>query len=206
MGPARLWYSTVLFLLTLLITVPSQAQGPTEQIKETTDKILAIVSDPSLKSPDKKEEKIRRLRKVVDERFDWREMSRRTLARHWAERTEEEKEEFIRLFGELLERTYRDKVDSYSGEKVVFVGERVDGDYGAVKVKVVGQDQRDIPVLYRVKKKGNDWLVYDISIEGVSLINNYRSQFNNIIVRSSYDKLIKMLRAKVQGGEEKSEE
>ncbi|MBW1681642.1 MAG: ABC transporter substrate-binding protein, partial [Deltaproteobacteria bacterium] len=132
--------------------------------------------------------------------FDWEEMSRRTLARHWRKRTPAEKKEFIRLFGHLLERTYLDRVEGYSGEKVIYEGEAVDGDYGIVKVKIVTRKETEIPVKYRVKRKDGQWYVYDISIQGVSLINNYRRQFNSIIVGSSYKKLIKKLKAKVESG------
>ncbi len=123
-------------------------------------------------------------------------MARRSLARHWAQRTDEEKKEFIRLFGELLEQTYLDKVEGYSGEKVQYEGETIDGDYAVVKVKIITKKNVDIPVKYRLKKKGNDWLVYDISIEGVSLVNNYRTQFNSILSGSSYGELVKRLKAK----------
>jgi phospholipid transport system substrate-binding protein len=92
-----------------------------------------------------------------------------------------------------------DKVGGYSGEKVLYEGERVDGNYGIVKVKIVTKKETEIPVKYRVKKKGGEWLVYDISVQGVSLINNYRKQFNSIILRSSFNDLIKKLEAKVSG-------
>jgi len=187
------------FLLFLLISTsaPSMAGEATEQIKETSDKIIAILSDPALKKPEKAQERERLLRATVDKRFDWEEMSRRTLARHWSRRTDKEKKEFIDLFGKFLERTYMHKVDDYSGEKVVYGGEKIEGNYGIVKIKIVGHNEREIPALYRVKKKGKKWYVYDVSVEGVSLINNYRTQFNSIIVRSSYDKLVQKLKAKL---------
>ena len=192
------WPGFVFFLSSVIVPVPLMAGEPTEKIRETTDKILAIVSDQTLKAPDKTKERKRLVREVVDERFDWEEMSRRTLARHWARRTEEEKKEFVCLLGKLLERTYMDKVGDYSGEKVLYGGESLDGDYGVVRVRIVTRKETEIPVMYRVKKKAGDWFVYDISVEGVSLVNNYRSQFNSIIVRSSYKDLIKKLRAKVK--------
>ena len=145
-----------------------------------------------------KTERKRLIRQVIDERFNWEEMARRTLARHWRQRTEEERKEFVDLYGKLLERTYLDKVEGYSGEKVVYEGDQIDGDYASVLVKIFTQQQTEIPTEYRVKRKGDDWLVYDISIEGVSLINNYRSQFNSIIVKSSYKDLIKKLKKKVE--------
>jgi phospholipid transport system substrate-binding protein len=134
---------------------------------------------------------------VADERFDWEEMARRSLGRHWAQRTAEEKKEFIRLFSELVERTYMIKVENYSGERVQYEGETIDGEYAVVKVNIVTQKNKDISVDYRLQKEGNEWLIYDVSIEGVSLINNYRTQFNSIILQSSYENLVKKMKAKV---------
>ncbi len=195
----RLIMVPLLFFMTLVISGSSIAGGPTEDVRKTTDRLLAVVSDPAMKSADMAAERARRIRKAVDERFDWKEMSKRTLARHWKKRTEREKEEFIDLFGKLLERTYLDKVESYSGEKVLYVGEKVDGKYGIVVVKIVTKKDTEILVKYKLKNKGGEWLVYDISIEGVSLVNNYRKQFNSIMTRSSYEDLIKKLRKKVEG-------
>jgi phospholipid transport system substrate-binding protein len=168
-----------------------------DRMKQTTDTILSIVSDPTLKVPSKAEERRKQIRNAVDQRFDWEEMARRSLARHWAQRTDEEKKEFIRLFGDLLERTYMDKIEGYSGEKVQYEGDTVEGDYAVVRVKIITKKNVDIPVEYRLQKKGNNWLVYDVSIEGVSLVNNYRTQFNSIMVGSSYADLVKRLKAKV---------
>jgi len=189
----------LLFFMTLVIGGSSIAGGPTEDVRETTDKLIAIVSDPAMKTSDMAAERASRIRAAVDERFDWREMSKRTLARHWKKRTEREKEEFVDLFGKLLERTYLDKVEGYSGEKVLYVGERVEGNYGIVVVKIVTKKDTEILVKYKLKNKGSEWLVYDISIEGVSLVNNYRKQFNSIMTRSSYEDLVKKLRTKVEG-------
>ena len=186
------------FILILCSPVATYAGTPMEGVRDTTNKIIAIVSDPALKTPDKKKEKAGLIRAAVDERFNWEEMSKRALARHWSARTEEEKKEFIDLFGKLLERTYLDKVEGYSGEKVLYVDEVVDGKYATVSVKIVTKKDTEISVLYRVKKDGDNWLVYDISIEGVSLINNYRKQFNSIIVRNSYKELVDKLREKVE--------
>ncbi|MFH1351213.1 MAG: ABC transporter substrate-binding protein [Pseudomonadota bacterium] len=186
-------------ILFLILAVQAQvwAGEPTDAIKRTSDKILAIVTDPGLKDAARADERKSLIRKAVDERFDWEEMSRRSLARHWAQRTDEEKKEFIEVYGHLLERTYMDKVEGYSGEKVYYVGEEVDGAYGAVDVKIVTLKNVEIPVQYRLKKKGNEWFVYDISIEGVSLVNNYRAQFNSILMNSSYKELVKKLKDKM---------
>ena len=188
------------FMSVLLILggtpVLSEAGEPTQQIKGTTDKIISILSDPLLKRPEKATERKALVSRTVDERFDWEEMAQRSLARHWAPRSPEEKKEFVNLFRDLLERTYLDKVDDYSGEKVLYEGETIDGAYGVVKVKIVTVKSKEIPVEYRAKKKGTDWLVYDISIEGVSLVNNYRAQFNSILVKSPFSELVKRLKEK----------
>jgi len=199
MAKRCLWHGIVLILLTLVFPATSFAGEATKEIKETTDKIIAIISDPAFKGTNKRSERNRLLRKVVDERFDWREMSRRTLARHWKKRSDKEKRLFVDLFGKLLERTYMDRVGGYSGEKVLYEGEKVDGKYGIVKVRIVTKKETEIPVKYRVKKKKGEWLIYDISVQGVSLINNYRKQFNSIIIKSSFNDLMRKLEAKVSG-------
>jgi phospholipid transport system substrate-binding protein len=184
-----------LFLfLTLVMATPSLAGQPMEQIRETTDKIISIVSDPVLKSPEKAKERKRLIRQAVDERFDWEEMSRRSLARHWKHRTDDEKKEFINLFGKLLERTYLEQVGNYSGEKVLYLNETVDEKgFGDVAIKIITKQDTEIPVRYKVKKNGDGWYVYDISVEGRSLINNYRKQFQQM----PYKKLLKQLKDKV---------
>jgi phospholipid transport system substrate-binding protein len=197
MSVAFLFRNIVCFLLVLGTTVSVLAGEPTEQIKQTTDKILSIVKDPGLKSPSRAQERRRLIRKVADERFDWEEMARRSLGRYWAQRTAEEKKEFVSLYSELVERTYMSKVEDYSGESVRYEKEAIDGDYAVVAVDILTQKNKDISVDYRLQKEGNEWLIYDVSIEGVSLVNNYRTQVNSIIVQSSYENLIKKLRAKV---------
>ena len=184
-------------MLVLSWAVPVWAGVPTEKVKETADKIIAIVSDPSLKEPAKEAQRRERIRRTVDEMCDWEEMSRRSLGRHWAQRSEQEKKEFVHLFGQLLERTYIDKVEGYSGEKVNYVGERIDGDYAEVDVKVVTKKNTEIPVMYKLRTRDQKWWVYDMVIEGVSLVNNYRTQFSDILAKSSYEGLVKKLKEKV---------
>ena len=201
MTPKGLLQVFVVLFMMFVIAASARADGPMERIKETTDKIIAILSDPALKAPDKAEERRRRLRQVVDERFDWEEFSRRTLGKHWRKRTEAEKREFIPLFGKLVERTYMDKVEDYSGEKVVYVSERTKAKYGLVKAKVVTNDRREIDVDYRLKNKRSDWYVYDVVVVGVSLVKSYRVQFNDIIMQSSYEELVKRLKDKLAAEE-----
>lgn len=194
----RLIMSVFILVILAAAASVSVAGEPTEDVRKTTDRIIAIVTDPGLKKADKAQEKSRQIRNVVDERFDWEEMSKRTLARNWKDRTEDEKKEFIDLFGRLLERTYLDKVEGYSGEKVLYIDEKIQGNYAIVAVKIVTKQETEIQVDYRLQKKGKEWLVYDISIEGVSLVNNYRKQFSSIMTRSSFKDLIEKLKSKVE--------
>lgn len=203
------WAGAFFYVLIFALSTLSQAGEPTESVRKIADKIIAIVTDSELQTSgkdgdknesdkDKMKKRNKMVREVVDERFDWEEFSRRTLARHWRDRTDDEKKEFIYLFGKLLERTYLDKVEGYSGEKVIYLDETVDGDYAVVNVKIITKKETEIPVKYRLKKKENEWYVYDVIIEGVSLVNNYRTQFNSIIVRYKYQGLVNRLRAKVE--------
>ena len=192
-----LYRKFLFFSLIFAIATPVCAGVPTEKIKDTPEKILSIVTDPDLKGPDRGKERRALIRDVVDERFDWEELSRRALARHWRKLNEEQKKEFIILFGKLLERTYLDRVEGYSGEQVTYVNEVIEGEYALVEIKVLTTKGTEIPVNYKLRKKGEDWRVYDIAIEGVSLVNNYRVQFNDIITKSSYEELVKKLQEKV---------
>jgi len=170
---------------------------PTEKVREATDKIIAIVSDPILKDPAKAAQRRQKIRQAVDELCDWEEMSRRSLGRAWAQRNDQERKEFVHVFGQLLERTYIDNVEGYSGEKVNYLGEKVDGDFAEVEVRIMTTKNREIPVIYRMRNKEQKWWVYDIVIEGVSLVNNYRAQFNDILARSSFEELMKRLKEKI---------
>lgn len=187
----------VLFLFPAAFPYPAGAGSPTEQLSKATDKILEIVTNPELKDEAKTEEKKRLIRKAVDERFDWEELSRRALGRHWAGRSTEEREKFVNLFGRLLERTYLERVNEYSGEQVSFVGETVDGEYATVESKVLTAQKTEVPVLYRMRRKAEEWMVYDIVIEGVSLVGNYRSQFQSILARKPYEELVRILEERI---------
>ena len=191
------------FILIIATILPAWAGGPMDQLKMTIDKVIVILSDPALKAPEKSDEKKQKVRKAVDEIFDWGAFSQRAMAKYWRQRTPEEKKEFIVLFGKLLERTYLDKVENYSGETVKYVGEKIDGKYAMVSTIVLSKSNAEIDVNYRLRDKDGKWFVYDIYIEGVSLVNNYRIQFNDILMKSSYQELVKRLEEKI--AEEPSE-
>ena len=136
------------------------------------------------------------VRQIAEEIFDLGEMTRRTLGRHWQGRTAAERAEFVRLFSDLLERAYFTRLATYDGEKIQVLGDSIDGEQATVRTRIVTQQGTDIPVDYRMLPRGDRWVVYDISIEGVSLVANYRAQFNKIIQTSSYQTLVDKLRSK----------
>jgi phospholipid transport system substrate-binding protein len=133
---------------------------------------------------------------VVNQIFDFTEISQRSLGRHWQARTPAEREQFVALFGDLLENAYITKIESYSGEKIQYPGDVIDGDLALVKTRIVTKQETEIPLDYRMFLNGGRWAVYDVSIEGISLIGNYRTQFNAVIQRSGYPDLVAKLKAK----------
>jgi phospholipid transport system substrate-binding protein len=185
----------VALVLIFGIATPGLAGEPTDHIKKTTDKMIAILNDPVLKNNVAERRKM--LRTTLNERFNWTEMARRSLANHWQGLTPEEKNEFVPLFTDLLENTYMGRIENYSGDKVNYIGERVKGNYSLVKVTIFTDKQTEIPVVYKMKKEGLEWIVYDVSIEGVSLVKNYKQQFDSIILSSSYQGLVEKLKEKV---------
>ncbi|UCG19941.1 MAG: ABC transporter substrate-binding protein [Deltaproteobacteria bacterium] len=184
-----------LLLLIFGFAASSLAGEPTDHIRKTTDKMINILHDPVLKN--NLEERRKMLRNAVNERFDWREMAQRSLADHWKSLSEEERKEFIPLFTDLLENTYMNRIENYSGDKVNYEDEKVQGNYSLVKVTIFTDKQVEIPVVYKMKKKGQEWMIYDVSIEGVSLVKNYRQQFDSVILSSSYQGLVEKLKEKV---------
>jgi len=187
---------SLLAVFFLFFTVSAYAAGPTEQVKKTIDKVIDILKNKELKKPNKTEERRALLRKATEERFDYEEMAKRSLAVHWHKRTPQERKEFTSLFSELLERSYINKIERYSDEQILYTEESVDSHYGVVKTIILTKRNVEVPVDYRLLKSENQWKVYDIVIEGVSLVSNYRNQFNRIIRRDSYDELVKRLKTK----------
>ncbi len=186
----------VLTTLLALLVAQAWAGAPTDQLKGAIDKVLNILGNPALKADGKVKERQATVRKVANDIFDFAETAKRSLARHWQNRTNEEREEFIKLFGDLLERSYISKIERYGGEKINYVGESVDGDVATVRTALTTKQGSEVPIEYRMLRRGDRWLVYDVIIEGVSLISNYRTQFNKIIQTSSYQELVKKMKAK----------
>ena len=187
----------------LLVWTPTESlAGPaTDQVKGSVDQVIKILTDPTLKGEKKVQERRAKIRQVVLQRFGFTEMSKRALGRYWNERNPEERTEFVRLFTDLLERAYIDRVDGYTGEQVVYLGESVEGDYSEVRSKIVTKRNQEILITYRLQKASSNWEVYDVIVEGVSLVNNYRTQFSKIIRTSSYQELVKKMQIKLEGEE-----
>jgi phospholipid transport system substrate-binding protein len=173
---------------------PAWAGPPTDTLREYTEAVQKVLDDPALKAEDRRHERRAAVRRVAIEAFDVQETARRALGPHWQQRTPSEREEFVQLFADLLERTYIAKIDLYGGEQLKFVDERVDGDTAVVRARVTTRQGAEVPVEGRMHKRSDRWLIYDVTIENISLIANYRSQFDRIIRTSSYAELVKRLR------------
>ena len=170
---------------------------PTDTVRDYTDAVVKVLEDPGLKVEDRKAERRAAVRKIAIDIFDVQETARRALGPHWQQRSPQEREEFVQLFADLLERTYINKIDLFGGEKLRFTEEKVDGDHAIVRGKVITKQGTEVPVEARmINRSGNRWQIYDIVIENISLVGNYRSQFDRIIRTSSYDELAKRLRTK----------
>ena len=174
----------------------AEAGEATDQVKQTVDAVLDVLNNKELKKPENREVREKKIREIVNKRFDFEEMAKRSLALNWGKRTPEERKEFVALFSDLLENTYIKKVERYENEKIVYLDEKITGQYAVVRTKIVKSQEAEIPVEYRIFKKTDKWEVYDVIVEGVSLVNNYRSQFSQIIRSSSYEELVKKLKNK----------
>src|SRR5215467_339740 len=174
----------------------AQAGQPSDQLKVQIDRVVKTIEDPDLKKEARALDRRKSVRKIAEDIFDFGETAKRSLGRHWLARTPAEREEFIGLFADLLERSYISKIELFNGERIQFVGDTPDGDQTIVRTKIITKQGTEVPVDYRMLKKGDRWLVYDVVIEGVSLVANYRTQFNKIIQTSSFQDLVKKMKTK----------
>jgi len=202
-------HAVVLVVLVVFLSsaIWAGSQPVTGSLKGTLDQIIDVLNDPSLRTPGKENERRDILLKLVKERFDEEEFARRALGTHWGERTNEEKQEFVEAFSDLLQGTYLDKIDAYlakagsfSGKNIRYLNETVKGNYVIVTTKLLTSDNAEIPVLYLFKNNQGNWLVCDVAIEGVSIAKNYRAQFKEILANSSFRELIAKLKSKKKTG------
>jgi phospholipid transport system substrate-binding protein len=197
MGDAGSNRTLLVWAFLFLYPLNAFAGGPTLQIKSTVDQVIQILTNPQLQGEGKRQERRKKLREAIFVRFDFQEMAQRSLGAHWQHRTPEEQKEFIKVFSDLLEQTYVDKIESYNNEKFIYTNERIDGPYAEVGSKMRNAKGEEFSINYKLHRAGEDWRVYDLVIENVSLVNNYRSQFNRILTNSTYDELISKIKAKV---------
>jgi len=185
----------ITLLLTAALFLASAAfASPIEDVKKTVDEVVHIVADKEMKKNEAKRRQA--LKKAIGSIFDYPEMAKRSLGKHWNVRTAAEKKQFAELFATLLENSYAGKIESYNNEKIVYIKEILEEEYAEVKSKVVTAARDEFTLDYRLFKQNGKWMVYDVIIEGVSLVSNYRSQFNKIITANGYAKLVEKLQSK----------
>lgn len=190
---------TILSLLIIFaLAVPVYAGVPTTTVEATVKRVLDVLRDPKLKNPAAKETKKQQLRVIYKEMFDEIEFSKRTLARNWNKFAPAERTEFVQLFEQVLEKTYIDKILDYSNEKVVFYKETMVSDNIAEVQSKIITSSKEVPIFYRMILKDGKWKVYDVVVENVSLVQNYRSQFNEILATGKPEQLLETLRKKVK--------
>jgi phospholipid transport system substrate-binding protein len=166
------------------------AGQPTEQLRTYTDQVLKVLQNPALSLPERREA----VRHLAEQVFDVTETAKRALGPHWLQRTPAEREEFVKLFANLLEQTYIARIDEFGGEKLTYVSEQIDGDRAIVKARITTKNGTAVPIESRLLQRENRWLIYDILVENLSLISNYRSQFDRVIRTTSYDELVKRVK------------
>lgn len=194
----RLVAGATALVLFVGLAAAAAVPGPTAQIRGTIDGVIGILKRPDLKTKARAEERRDLLRRQIQPVFDFEEMSKRSLGPEWRNRTPQERQAFAGLFTQLLENAYLGKIESYQGETIDYVNETIDQPYAVVKTVVVTSRGQRIPLDYRMIRDGERWRIYDVVIEGVSLINNYRSQFRAILQKSSFTGMMDQLRATIR--------
>jgi phospholipid transport system substrate-binding protein len=179
------------------ISAAVRAGEPLDVVKSATDRALQVLKDPQLQSNNKKKERIERLKVIINPLFDYDETAKRALGSHWRRRTAAEQQEFAKLFRAFLEKVYSDRIDEYVGQKINFGREHIENDYAEIDATVVNPKGEESPIIFRLRRVDGKWLVYDAVVENISIVNNYRSQFDRVIKSSSYEELVKKIREKL---------
>jgi phospholipid transport system substrate-binding protein len=182
-------------------TLPAQAGSATDAIRHTSEAVIRVLSDEDLKNPARIEERRQKLIKIIGDRFSYEEMSKRALGNHWNRMSDAERQEFVDLFKNLLANTYVDKIEGFGKEKVQYVTERLEQGYAEVRTKIFtskGAFTLDFRLIDQSVDQSGDWRVYDIVVEGISLVNNFRGQFSRILSVYSYPQLVAKLREKAE--------
>lgn len=184
----------MLVVIIALFSASHASAAPLDDVKKTVDEVVRIVADKEMKKSVQKRRQV--LKKTIGTIFDYNEMAKRSLGKHWNPLTTDEKTQFADLFAALLENSYAGKIESYNNEKIVYIKESLDGDYAEIKSKVVTAKRDEFTLDYRMARQNGKWMAYDVIIEGVSLVANYRTQFGKIIKTSGYAGLVKKLETK----------
>ncbi|WP_447977765.1 Tgt2/MlaC family protein [Candidatus Nitrospira bockiana] len=184
--------AAVLFLFQVSLAAAASA---TESVKATIDEVLRVLQDKEMKKPERLEERRQLIERAIGDRFSYEEMAKRTLGQQWGKLDEKQRQEFVDLFRSLLTNTYIGRIEAYSGEQIQYVNERLQDGFAEVRTKVAA-GKAEFPMDYRMLNKGGEWRVYDIVLDGISLVSNYRGQFSKIIHASSYQDLVEKLRSK----------
>jgi phospholipid transport system substrate-binding protein len=198
-------FRRVLNALLAVITIPVMALAvaavtPKTAVETQVQKVITTLAEPAFKDQSR-ESKIEKIRSIINEIFDYTELSRRTLGRDWGKFKPEQQQEFVKLFSDLLEKTYADRLLSYSNEKVIFDKENMLNEGQAeVFSNVLTADGKKIPLDYRLIAKEGKWLVYDVIIEGISMVRNYRDQFRDILAKNPPEHVLKVLRDRAREG------
>src|ERR671918_258503 len=194
----KTWLSlSIVAVLMLVCSVKSANAGdPTEAIRGAVNQGVEILKNAKLDNQKQRAQVIDRLRQIVYPLFDFNEMAKRSLGANWRRLDSQQQKEFVSTFTALLEKTYADQIDLYNGQQVVYTGESVDGDYAQVDSRIIDRNSQTYSVAYRVHKVDGKWKIYDVVAENISLVNNYRSQFNRVVVNSSVEELIKRIKQK----------
>jgi len=179
-------------VLVLGLASDAWAGQPTDQLRAYTDQVLKVLQNPALSLPERREV----VRHLAEEVFEVSETAKRALGQHWLQRTQAEREEFVKLFANLLEQTYIARIGEFGGEQLMYVSEQIDGDLAIVRARITTKKGAEVPVESRLLQKDNRWLIYDILVENLSLISNYRSQFDRVIRTTSYEELVKRLKTR----------
>jgi phospholipid transport system substrate-binding protein len=175
-----------------------------DQVRATVEKVLTIVRNPNLKSQAQQKNLRAQLAQVIYPRFDFTEMAKRSLGPHWGRRTSEEQREFVKIFAGLLEKSYVDRIESYSSQNILYTREVEDANYAVVDTKIVTDNREKLSINYKLHSVNKEWKVYDLVIEDISVVNNYRSQFNRVIARSSFEELVRVMKEKQPKSSEKT--
>ena len=191
-------FTVLILLMIFILSVPAHAGAPTAAVDNTVNRVIDVLRDPKLKGPSAKVIKTEKLRVIYKDMFDEMEFSRRTLTRNWQKFTPGQRKEFVDLFEQVLEKAYLDKILDYSNEKFFFYKENVLSDNQVEVQSKVITSSKEIPIFYRMILKNDKWKVYDVVVENVSLVQNYRTQFNEILAGNTPEQLLETLRKKVK--------